>query len=313
MQERLLTGSSGGVGGVAVFSEAIIWSCVCQLVSAIRVVHTCQLAVRTLRLQHILTVSQPRKRLRVRINCVGIVDALEFEARKHVGDLQQQDLCDLGYLILSMACGAEVTPADDMANVARWEGFLAQNYSAELHNLAMTLIRSGDNARGRARPPSIMDVSRALALRCMDEQEEAYRSLDRTERALSSEYESGRILRLLLKLGFINERPEFGPDRRWAQSGDCYVLTLFRDYGTFHPCCNMTYQSFDSAVSLNGLSLFVFVLLSFSSSRSQWLSGNGSRSCSDSAQQTGCCGRRTNCTFLSRRQESHGCKLCRRC
>lgn len=240
LQERLLTATNAGSSGSSsshgsvVFSEAIIWSCVCQLVSAIRAVHTNQLAVRSLRLQYILSVSQPQKRLRVRINCLGIVDALEFEARKHVSDLQQQDLRDLGYLILSMACGAEVTSADDMANVTRWEGLLAQNYSPELHNLAMTLIRIGDNVRGRPRPPSIMDVSRALALRCMDEQEQAYRSLDRTEQALSSEYESGRILRLLLKLGFINERPEFGPDRRWAQSGDCYVLTLFRDYGTLH-------------------------------------------------------------------------------
>ena len=31
----------------------------------------------------------------------------------------------------------------------------------------------------------------------------------------------------------IQERPEFGPNRRWAQSGDCYVLTLFRDF-VFH-------------------------------------------------------------------------------
>jgi PAB-dependent poly(A)-specific ribonuclease subunit 3 len=36
-----------------------------------------------------------------------------------------------------------------------------------------------------------------------------------------------------LKLGFINERPELGPNRSWAQSGDCYVLTLFRDYGRY--------------------------------------------------------------------------------
>ena len=36
-----------------------------------------------------------------------------------------------------------------------------------------------------------------------------------------------------MKLGFINERPEFGPNRRWAQSGDCYVLSLFSDY-VFH-------------------------------------------------------------------------------
>jgi PAB-dependent poly(A)-specific ribonuclease subunit 3 len=99
-----------------------------------------------------------------------------------------------------------------------------------MHNLAMTLIRSNP------RPPSILDVSRAIAQRAFDEQDAAYTSLDRAERALSAEYESGRGLRLLLKLGFINERPELGPNRRWGLTGDCYVLTLFRDYGRYF-CC----------------------------------------------------------------------------
>ena len=53
------------------------------------------------------------------------------------------------------------------------------------------------------------------------------------DEALASEYESGRGLRLLLKLGFVNERPEFGVDTRWSESGDCYVLKLFRDYGKY--------------------------------------------------------------------------------
>lgn len=73
----------------------------------------------------------------------------------------------------------------------------------------MTLIKS-------ARPPSILEVSRAIAHRAMDEQDAAYVTLDKTEMALSAEYESGRALRLLLKLGFVNERPEFGPNRRWS-------------------------------------------------------------------------------------------------
>ena len=90
----------------------------------------------------------------------------------------------------------------------------------------MTLIRTPT-------PPSILDVSRALAGRIMDEYNNAQVNMARMERTLASEYESGRMARLLLKLGFINERPEFGPNRRWAQSGDCYVLSLFRDYGKY--------------------------------------------------------------------------------
>jgi PAB-dependent poly(A)-specific ribonuclease subunit 3 len=41
-------------------------------------------------------------------------------------------------------------------------------------------------------------------------------------------------LRLLVKLGFVNERPE-GPSggADWAETGDRYLLKLFRDF-VFH-------------------------------------------------------------------------------
>jgi hypothetical protein len=41
-----------------------------------------------------------------------------------------------------------------------------------------------------------------------------------------------------MKLAFINERPEFGVDPRWSESGDCYVLKLFRDFGKFNAILN---------------------------------------------------------------------------
>jgi PAB-dependent poly(A)-specific ribonuclease subunit 3 len=207
-------------------TESIVWSCVTQLVSIIRIVHGNNLALRTLRLQQCLcNTDSSGTRLRLRMGSLGIVDTLEFEARKHIIDLQIEDIRDLGRLILSLATGTEINATSDAAAIGQCEQFLLQNFSRELHNLCMTLIRS------QPRPPSIIDVCRATALHSFDEQDAAHQVLDRTERALSSEYESGRALRLLLKLSFINERPEVGPNRRWAQSGDCYVLNLFRDYG----------------------------------------------------------------------------------
>jgi PAB-dependent poly(A)-specific ribonuclease subunit 3 len=220
-------------------SEPVLWSCIAQLVSTIRTIHGNNLAVRVLDLRHVLSNTDAvASRLRLRLNCLGIVDALDFESRKHVVDLQRQDIRDLGYLMLSLASGTEINAKTDPETVGRCEAFLTQNYSRDLHNLAMTLIRSSlpTAATARSSPPSlsIVDVSRAVAqIRSFDEQDAVYRSLDLNERLLSAEYESGRALRLLLKLGFVNERPEFGPNRRWSQSGDCYVLTLFRDY-VFH-------------------------------------------------------------------------------
>ncbi len=50
---------------------------------------------------------------------------------------------------------------------------------------------------------------------------------------MASELENGRLVRLLSKFGFINERPEFARDPRWSETGDRYIIKLFRDY-VFH-------------------------------------------------------------------------------
>ena len=203
--------------------EPIVWSCVTQLVAAIRAIHGGNLACRTLHLNHIICHGEGR--LRLRINCLGIVDALEFESRKQVGELQMEDMRDLGRLILSLATGTEVTKNSDGNTIRRCDMFVTQNYSRELHSLIVSLLLP-NNA-----PPSVFAISNAIATYAMDELELQQTTLDRTEAALSSEYDSGRALRLLLKMGFVNERPELGMNRRWTESGDCYVLKLFRDYG----------------------------------------------------------------------------------
>lgn len=43
---------------------------------------------------------------------------------------------------------------------------------------------------------------------------------DSLETGLEAEVENGRVARLLIKLGFINERPEFEQDTRWSETGD---------------------------------------------------------------------------------------------
>jgi PAB-dependent poly(A)-specific ribonuclease subunit 3 len=164
-------------------------------------------------------------RIRVQVNCLGVVDALEFESRKQVGELQLEDMRDLGRLILSLAWYSEITRNCDKDTMSQCNTFVSQNYSRELHNLALSLLTPNVNV------PSIHDVCRAISGRVFDEMDLSRVTADRTQAALSAEYESGRALRLLLKLGFVNERPEFGMNRRWTESGDCYALKLFRDYG----------------------------------------------------------------------------------
>lgn len=56
---------------------------------------------------------------------------------------------------------------------------------------------------------------------------------DLQEDELAKEMENGRLYRLLVKMGSINDRPEFSGDASWSETGDRYMLKLFRDY-LFH-------------------------------------------------------------------------------
>ena len=235
--------------------EATIWSYVTQLVSAIRAVHRGNLACRTLQMNHILVSPDAgsgvdenaqvngigmsgdmlrTSRVRLRINCIGIVDALEFEARRPIGELQIEDMRCLGRLIMSLSTGTELRSDVSEETLNRYEGFMQQNYSHELHTLAMSLLarpRPGLIGSMIVNPPTVDEICRSVAEHAFDEMDSANATIDGMDEALAAEYESGRALRLLMKLAFINERPEFGVDPRWSESGDCYVLKLFRDFG----------------------------------------------------------------------------------
>mmetsp|Transcript_10889 Transcript_10889/g.15784 ORF Transcript_10889/g.15784 Transcript_10889/m.15784 type:complete len:546 (+) Transcript_10889:565-2202(+) len=233
-------------------TEPFIWSCVTQLVSALRVIHASNMACRCLRLNRVLcipstgnglnvnetTMNCRAVKMRFRINCIGIVDALEFEARKRLPDLRAEDMRCLGRIILSLATGTDVTDVtatsgggeEDEKTFHQCDAFLTQSYSHELRNLIASLLTSSPD---RLHPPSIFDVCTVLANRVFDELDCTNETSDDLDSCLSVEYESSRALNLLLQLGFVNERPEFGVDGRWSETGDCYVLKLFRDY-VFH-------------------------------------------------------------------------------
>ena len=218
MQERM--------AGVAL-PEPLLWSCVTQLAAALRAIHGANLACRTLQMRHVLCTNPPdgTGRIRLKINCVGMIDALEFESRKVLADLQEEDLRDLGRIVMSLATGTEVTRSTDPNDIRRCDMFVAQNYSRPLHNLVVQLLLP------TSKPPPIFDVCTSIAPRAFDELDWQQSALDTTESVLSAEFDSARPLRLLLKMAFVHDRPELGMNRRWTESGDCYILKLFRDYG----------------------------------------------------------------------------------
>jgi len=76
-------------------------------------------------------------------------------------------------------------------------------------------------------------VVNLLGDRFVMELQHTYSHMDYLELALAKEAQNGRIARLLMKLGFINERPEYNKNSSWSETGDRYLLKLFRDY-VFH-------------------------------------------------------------------------------
>jgi PAB-dependent poly(A)-specific ribonuclease subunit 3 len=228
------SGDNIGSGGVPL-PESFIWSCVTQLVSAIAAVHGSNLAVRTLQLNHILCTQEGGSgiiksnsgpfglpRVRLRINCVGIVDILEFEARKTLEELQRDDMRALGCILLSMTTGTEIHMNDIYrGNSVTTQGqilipyfdFVRQNYSRELFVLIHSLLNPGSP------PQNVRGVASSMAMRAFEELDEAHTCIDNMDGSLVGIYESGRALRLLLKLAFVNERPEFGIDKNWSESG----------------------------------------------------------------------------------------------
>jgi hypothetical protein len=56
---------------------------------------------------------------------------------------------------------------------------------------------------------------------------------------LSKETENGRLVRILVKLGMMNERPDDDMDPGWSETGDRYLLKLFRDF-VFHQVLSLS-------------------------------------------------------------------------
>ncbi|KAJ2432587.1 PAB-dependent poly(A)-specific ribonuclease subunit 3, partial [Coemansia sp. RSA 2424] len=51
--------------------------------------------------------------------------------------------------------------------------------------------------------------------------------------SLKLELANGRLVRLMCKMNFITERADSVMDPEWAETGDRYLIKLFRDY-VFH-------------------------------------------------------------------------------
>ncbi|KAI0092269.1 kinase-like domain-containing protein [Irpex rosettiformis] len=199
--------------------ERTLWSYVVQIASAMKTVHDVGLAMRIVDATKVL-VTGPN---RVRVSSCGIVDILTYEARQDMSLLQQEDLTMFGRLIFTLCCN---NPSA-VNNMAKSMETLSRHYSQELRNVILYLMAKPNPMK------NIRQVCEMIAPQTLTEFDETQSANDRLEGELMSELENGHLVRLLCKFGFINERPEFARDPRWSETGDRYIIKLFRDY-VFH-------------------------------------------------------------------------------
>ncbi|KAK9480635.1 hypothetical protein V1514DRAFT_346026 [Lipomyces japonicus] len=219
--------------------EQVLWSYLVQISSALKSVHAANLAARVIDLTKIILTSK----MRLRLNCVAVMDVIEgsadFKARADsLVSNQAKDLFDLGRLILSIASNNSTVSTGAVNNIAigRTLEIVGRQYSSSLVNILIYLlnVRLPDPYEASGAPSQIVDE---LLLKLSPYLQQNFNSSlyyqDKIEKELMGELENARLVRLLCKFGFINERPEFDHDSSWSETGDRYLLKLFRDY-VFH-------------------------------------------------------------------------------
>ncbi|XP_033306580.1 PAN2-PAN3 deadenylation complex subunit PAN3 isoform X1 [Bombus bifarius] len=209
----------------SMLSESVIWSYIIQLTAALRVVHAAGLAYRCLDPTKVLLTSQTR----LRLSCVAIPDVVTFDGNAAnplslIAHYQQEDLIALGKLVLALACRSLLSVHRD--NMQASLELVARSYSADLRNLILYLL--SNQARR-----SVTDLMPMIGARFYTQLDAAQLKSDILENELAKELENGRLFKLLVKLSTINERPDLNMEPTWAETGDRYMLKLFRDY-VFH-------------------------------------------------------------------------------
>lgn len=224
--------------------EPLIWNYVIQLSSALRVIHMQALACRSFDATKILVTSgclpdplymtnaalqqQVRQQPRLRLSGCGIVDFVTCDSGPQKAALfaqqQQEDLLSFGKLCLSLACNSICS-----ADPGKWQQSLevvSRNYSPDLRSLICHLLNPAKPGGSR----SINDIMPMIGARFYAQLDLSNQRFDFVERELAKELDNSRLFRLLCKLGCINERPEHKMDPQWSETGDRYLVKLFRDY-----------------------------------------------------------------------------------
>ncbi|KAG1451275.1 hypothetical protein G6F56_008127 [Rhizopus delemar] len=200
--------------------ETTLWSFMTQIASALKTIHAAGLSARTIDPTKILMTSKNR----LRMSGCGILDVLQYDTtQQKTAFYQQEDFLNFGKLVISLACNS----LQSFMSLPQSFEYITQFYSIELKNVVFYLLSKPCASK------SIDKVIRMMSSHILHEVDSTQYYADTLESNLSLELENSRLVRLLSKLGFINERPEFSEDPSWSETGDKYMIKLFREF-LFH-------------------------------------------------------------------------------
>ena len=200
--------------------EMVLWSYITQIASALKTIHSSGLAARVVDITKIILTSKNR----VRLNGCAILDVVQHDTKISLAQLQRQDLMNFGLVILSLGAHA----MDAAQNFAKAMDQFKRFYKPELQNAVVWLYSAQQN-----QDKTIDQFIASISGQMITSFNAALHFDDNLHSEFSRELENGRLFRLMAKLNFINERPEFEHDRAWSEHGERYFLKLFRDY-VFH-------------------------------------------------------------------------------
>jgi PAB-dependent poly(A)-specific ribonuclease subunit 3 len=224
--------------------EQVLWGYIVQIASALKAIHGSGLAARLITPSKILLTSKNR----VRLNACSIMDIVQFDNARPVPELQADDLVQLGRLILCIANNN----ATAHLQMQKSMDYITRSYTARLKECVQWLLnpQPAPGAPSSPTTPAPMQKDIDTFLGGIADQfasvfDSELHAQDTLTVNLGKELESSRLVRLLVKLNMINERPELdasqnmpgnsgpNPSSVWAETGERYYLKLFRDY-VFH-------------------------------------------------------------------------------
>jgi PAB-dependent poly(A)-specific ribonuclease subunit 3 len=197
-------------------TEGLLWRVTTDVLLALRAVHSAGLSMHGVSAERVLIAPDGRALL----SGAGVLEALDHDSDWPIASLQASDLRGLGEALVQLICGARV--ATQPVNLAKSVQFVASRVSPRLVRLLHALL-------GATPPPAARLLEELVAPQTPYLYESLLRRTEALEQLLMLEAGSGRMLRLMVKLMHVLDRPESETDRSWGASGDKAALAAMRD------------------------------------------------------------------------------------